>query len=356
MTVPTLLEVENVSTWFSTSKGTLHAVDDVSFTLGSGKTLCLVGESGSGKSVLARSVMNLLPRTALRPSGRVTFDGIDLRSVPPTEVRHLWGADIAMIFQDPMTSLNPVVRIGRQITESLRFHRDVRGRAATLRAVELLSQVGIPSPQSRLRSYPHELSGGMRQRVCIAMALACEPKLLIADEPTTALDVTIQRQILDLLQRLQAEMGMAMIMVTHNLGIAAGRTDEIAVMYAGRIVEKGPTRELFANMRHPYTAALLSSIPRIERPSQTLLHAIPGRPSNVIDPSPGCRFADRCRHARPRCLTEDPPLVPGAVPGHQYACFHPVGTPEGDEALATNLTLGQTAAGLNVTSADTEAA
>ena len=196
----------------------------------------------------------------------------------------------------------------------------------------------------------------MRQRVCIAMALACEPKLLVADEPTTALDVTIQRQILDLLQHLQAELGMAMILVTHNLGIAAGRTDEIAVMYAGRIVEKGPTRQLFVNMRHPYTAALLSSIPRIEHPSQIRLHAIPGRPSNVIDPSPGCRFADRCRHAQPRCLTEDPPLVSGPDPGHQYACFHPVGTPEGDEALATNLAQGHTAAGLDLTTPDTEAA
>ncbi len=356
MTTRTLLEVENLSTWFPTSRGMLHAVDDVSFTLDTGRTLCVVGESGSGKSVLARSVMNLLPRTALRPTGRVNFEGVDLRSLPREQVRHLWGTDIAMVFQDPMTSLNPVVRIGRQVTESLRFHRGMRAGAATQRAVELLSQVGIPSPQARLRSYPHELSGGMRQRVCIAMALACEPKLLVADEPTTALDVTIQRQILDLLQHLQAELGMAMILVTHNLGIAAGRTDEIAVMYAGRIVEKGPTRQLFVNMRHPYTAALLSSIPRIEHPSQIRLHAIPGRPSNVIDPSPGCRFADRCRHAQPRCLTEDPPFVAGPDPGHQYACFHPVGTPEGDQALATNLAQGHTAAGLDLTKPDTEAA
>jgi peptide/nickel transport system ATP-binding protein len=252
--------------------------------------------------------------------------------------------------------LNPVVRIGRQVTESLKFHRNMGTRAATERAVELLSHVGIPSPERRLRAYPHELSGGMRQRVCIAMALACEPKVLVADEPTTALDVTIQRQILDLLQRLQRELGMAMILVTHNLGIAAGRTDDIAVMYAGRIVEKGPTRELFARMRHPYTAALLSSIPRIEHPSQTRLNAIPGRPSNVIDPTPGCRFANRCRHAQPDCLTADPPLVPAEHPSHAFACFYPTGTPDGDEALARNLNDGRTAAGLDLRKPDIEAA
>ena len=344
----TLLDVQHLSTFFPTARGTVHAVDDVSFTLQQGKTLCVVGESGSGKSVLVRSLMNLVPSKAVR-GGRVLFEGRDLVSLPPREARRLWGAEISMVFQDPMTSLNPVVRIGRQITETLTLHKGLSRRDARQRAVELLYSVGIPGSSKRLDNYPHELSGGMRQRVCIAMALACEPKLVLADEPTTALDVTIQCQILDLLQRLQAERDMAMILVTHNLGIAAGRTDEIAVMYGGRIVEHGPTAQLFDATRHPYTAALLASIVRLEQPSKTRLTAIPGRPTNAIDPKPGCRFAPRCRSAQPRCLTEDPPLITPSADGHAFACFYPVGTAEGAEALARNEAEGHTAAGLTLT-------
>ena len=257
-----------------------------------------------------------------------------------------------MVFQDPMTSLNPVVKIGRHITESLVHHLGLSQDAATQRAMSLMDAVGIPEAARRLQQYPYEMSGGMRQRVTIAIALACDPKLLLADEPTTALDVTVQQQILDLLVTLQRERNMAMILVTHDLGVVAGRADDIAVMYAGHIIEMAPTKVLFREMRHPYTEALVESIPRIEYASHTRLRAIPGRPPTVIDPPPGCSFAPRCRYAQPKCITETPPLMPSTTPGHLHACWFPVGTPEGAAALTRNMEAGTTAAGRPLTEED----
>jgi peptide/nickel transport system ATP-binding protein len=342
-----LLAVKDLRTWFNTRRGVVHAVDGVSFTIERGETLGVVGESGSGKSVLARTIMQLTPQSALS-SGTVHFEGKDLLHMDRVAARAIWGAEISMIFQDPMTSLNPVLRVGRQITESLELHLGLDRKASRAKAIDLLAQVGIPEPQRRIRNHPHELSGGMRQRVSIAMAIACSPKLLFADEPTTALDVTIQRQILDLLTSLQRQHGMAMVLITHDLGVVARRARRIMVMYGGRVVETGPTRSLFREMRHPYTASLLASIPKIEEPSHTRLAVIPGRPVDVIDPKPGCRFAPRCRNAQERCLVEDPPLIPAKDPSHTYACFYPVGTAEGEAALRTNLDAGRNAAGLPI--------
>jgi peptide/nickel transport system ATP-binding protein len=254
---------------------------------------------------------------------------------------------MAMVFQDPMTSLNPTKKVGEHIAESLRFHLGLSKRAARAYGVQLLERVGIPAPGIRYDEYPHQLSGGMRQRVTIAVALACDPKLLIADEPTTALDVTVQKQILDLLSDLQDEQHMAMVLITHDLGVVAGRTDSIAVMYAGRIVEEAPTKLLFRQMRHPYTEALMLSIPRTEQRSHTRLQAIPGRPPDPVLRPVGCSFAPRCRYAQPDCLEEAPPLD-GPTPQHRWACFHPVGTPEGAEALDRNRRAGRTAAGLPI--------
>jgi len=258
-----LLEVEDLHTAFHTRRGLVRAVDGVSFELQRGKTLGVVGESGSGKTVLIRSIMGLLPPGAIERSGRVRFAGRDIEPLSARELRDVWGTQMALVFQDPMTALNPVVRIGRQITESLRKRVGLDRDAARETAIALLTSVGIPSPARRLRMYPHELSGGMRQRVMIAIALACGPRLLLADEPTTGLDVTIQAQILDLLRSLQQERSMGMILVTHDLAVVAGRTDEIAVMYAGRIVEYAATSDLFAHTRMPYTEALLRAIPRL---------------------------------------------------------------------------------------------
>ncbi len=347
-----LLEVEDLRTWFDTPRGTIRAVDGVSLTLAEGRTLGIVGESGSGKTVLARSLMNLLPSRALIPAGgQVRFRGRDIRGLGVRPMRRLWGQEMAMVFQDPMTSLNPVVKVGRQITESLRYHLKLNRRDARAKAVELLRSVGLPAPERRIDEYPHQMSGGMRQRVTVAIALACSPRLLIADEPTTALDVTVQRQILDLLEAQQQERHMAMILVTHDLGVVANRTDEIAVMYAGQVVEQAPTTTLFGRMRHPYTEALLGSIPRVENPSHTTLAAIPGRPPDLADLPPGCRFAPRCRYAQDRCLVEDPPLVAdgGGGDSHLHRCFFPVGTPEGDAALARNEAAGRNAFGTPLT-------
>jgi peptide/nickel transport system ATP-binding protein len=321
--VPPLLQVCDLRVEFRTARGSLRAVDGVSFELDAGRTLGIVGESGCGKTVLSRSLLRLNPIAG----GRVLFEGQDLAAMDEAELRAVRGKDVSIVFQDPMTSLNPVLTIGSQIAETLTHHLRMPRGPAWARARELLAAVGIPSPDARLREYPHQLSGGMRQRVTIAMALACEPRLLIADEPTTALDVTVQAQILDLLQQQQRERGMAMILISHDLGVVAGRTDEIAVMYAGRIVERAPTRQLFEQTRMPYTQALLRAIPRLDHASHTRLLAIGGRPPDLVDPPPGCRFAPRCDRVRDRCREDEPPLGADSDPGHQFACWYPVGAP-----------------------------
>ena len=322
---PPLLRVRNLSTGFETPRGLLWAVDGVSFDLDQGRTMGVVGESGSGKSVLVRTVMNLLPANAVVPDdGEVMFRGRNVRDLDAIEERHFWGTEMAMVFQDPMTSLNPVKRIGRQLTESIRFHLGLDDDAATERALELMNQVGIPEPKKRLRQYPHELSGGMRQRVVIAIALSCSPKLLIADEPTTALDVTVQRQILDLLGRIQRETDMAMILITHDLGVVASYTDEIAVMYGGQIVEHAATSDLFEDLAHPYTEALLASIPRIDLPSHSRLQAISGRPPDMVAPPPGCRFAPRCAYRTDECEAAIPELISVADRMHTCRCIRPL--------------------------------
>ncbi|TQM11941.1 ABC transporter ATP-binding protein [Pseudonocardia kunmingensis] len=344
-----LLVGEDVRTHFRSPRGTVRAVDGISFSLAEGRTLGIVGESGSGKSVLARSIMNILPRRAVvAADGHIRFKGRDVRPLPRAEMRKLWGREMAIVFQDPMTSLNPVLRVGDQLTEPLRVRLGMNRTHAAERALQLFRAVGIPAPERRLREYPHQLSGGMRQRVTIAIALACEPELLLADEPTTALDVTVQRQILDLLAERRREQRMATILVTHDFGVVAGRVDETIVMYAGRAVERAPTALLFTETRHPYTSALIRSIPRLRNPPHTRLEAISGRPPDLVAPPAGCRFAPRCRHAQPRCTTEDPPLTPAGATGHEFACFFPVGTDRGADALARNLRAGRTATGLAV--------
>ncbi len=319
-----LLVVDDLHTSFRTTRGTVHAVDGVSFSVGRGETLGVVGESGSGKTVLSRSIMGLLPVRDVVRSGTVTFVGHEITSMPPDQLRQVWGAQMSMIFQDPMTALNPVKRIGRQITESLRLHLDLDRKNADATAVELLRSVGIPSPEERVRWYPFQLSGGMRQRVMIAIALACAPRLVLADEPTTGLDVTVQAQILDLLAAMQSERHMAVILVTHDLGVVAKRADHIAVMYAGRIVEKAPTRALFAHTRMPYTRALMDSIPRLADPSGARLQAIGGRPPDLIHPPRGCRFSPRCPFAQDKCREEEPPLQAAESPDHVFACWFPL--------------------------------
>jgi peptide/nickel transport system ATP-binding protein len=304
----------------------VRAVDGVSLSLDRGRTLGVVGESGSGKTVLSRSIMGLLPRSNVVRSGEVRFAGRELTALTEAELRDIWGMEIGMIFQDPMTSLNPVMRIGRQITESLRHHLGIDRGEARRRAVALLDSVGIPEPDHRLGDYPHQLSGGMRQRVTIAVALACGPRLLMADEPTTALDVTVQAQILDLLARQQQERYMAMALVTHDLGVVA---------------EKAPTRTLFTDMKMPYTEALLKSIPKLTDPSHATLSVIPGRPPDLVNLPPGCRFYPRCPYAQPRCRDEEPPLQEATTPGHVYRCWFPVGTPEGRDALERNRSQGR---------------
>ena len=349
-----LLEVDDLKTYFRTARGMVRAVDGVTFSVGRGRTLGVVGESGSGKTVLSRSIMGLLPAHNVERHGHVRFDGQELVGLSAAEMRPIWGAEIAMVFQDPMTSLNPVQKVGRQIGEGLRLHLGMSKNRARETAVELLRSVKIPEPERRLQQYPFELSGGMRQRVMIAIAIACGPKLLMADEPTTALDVTVQSHILDLLQEKQRERDMAMILVTHDLGVVAGRTDEIAVMYAGKVVEKAPTRTLFSEMRMPYTEALLKSIPRIEYPSHTRLLAITGRPPDLAHPPLGCNFAPRCPYAQERCHVEEPPLMPAESPGHEFACWYPVGTPEGKAALEANLAAGAPQAVAAVEDSDVE--
>jgi peptide/nickel transport system ATP-binding protein len=322
----TLLQVDDLHTTFTTPRGLVRAVDGVDLQVAAGETVGIVGESGSGKSVFVRSVMGLTNHVPqAKVTGQVTFDGQDLSAADASAYRSLWGAEIAMIFQDPMTSLNPVKKIGAHFDQGLRKTLGLSKKDARSRATELLVEVGIPEPVRRLDQYPHELSGGMRQRVCIALALACRPKLLIADEPTTALDVTVQRQILDLLEEVTATTDMATILITHDLGVVARRADRIIVMYAGRAVETADVRELFNHTTHPYTEALLASVPRLTYDPHTRLAAIPGTPPDLSRPIVGCPFAPRCRYATELCRTEHPPLEPAtADPGHLVACYHPV--------------------------------
>lgn len=330
----TLLKVEQLTTHLPTDEGMVRAVDGVSFTLNRGETLAIVGESGSGKSMLCRTILGLLPKqkkTSHHPDpGRIIFDGRDLRDVSHNELMRIRGKEIAVILQDPMSSLNPTMTIGKQISEPLRYHIGIKRKAAREQAIELLNTVGLPQPEHKVDAYPHQLSGGMRQRVAIAMALACEPKLLIADEPTTALDVTVQAEILNLLSRIQADRNMAMILITHDLGVVAGRTQQTAVMYAGRIVEQAPTKELFANMRMPYTKALFNSIPNMEDPLGKRLQAIEGQPPNVSSTITGCSFAPRCPSANQLCNNVVPTLDQDHInPSHYYACWHPLRKDEG---------------------------
>jgi oligopeptide/dipeptide ABC transporter ATP-binding protein len=332
-----LLRVEDLSVDFTTPRGALRAADGVSFSLAEGETLGIVGESGSGKSVVLRSIMRLSTGSDVHRSGRITFDGEELLTASRSAVRRLRGREISIVFQDPMTSLNPVMRIGKQVAESVGRRDDAgSGRPGTT-PVELLRLVGIPEPERRLRQYPHELSGGMRQRVAIAMALAASPRLLLADEPTTALDVTVQAQILDLLGSLQRDMQMALILVTHDLGIVATRADRIVVMYAGQVVEEAPTRKIFDETRMPYTEGLIRSIPRLDHPSGAQLHAIAGHPPDLSKPAPGCRFAPRCPYAKARCREQSPPLVAVGSPDHLARCWYPLGADPvaGEPSLAT---------------------
>jgi oligopeptide transport system ATP-binding protein len=321
-----LLEVKNLKTWFYTPDGIVKAVNGVSYTLNEGEALGLVGESGCGKSVSAMSLMRLIPTPPGRiVEGEVLFDGKDLLKLNDEGIRRVRGNDIAMIFQDPMTSLNPVLTVGRQIGEAVELHKGMNRDQARKRTIELLELVGIPAARSRVDDYPHQFSGGMRQRVMIAMALSCDPKLLIADEPTTALDVTIQAQILDLIGQLRKDLGMAVIMITHDLGVVAGVADKINVMYAGYIVESAPAEELFSKPRHPYTLGLLRSIPRIDEPRKEKLIPIEGLPPDLIDAPQGCPFVPRCTYKIDRCVEENPSLEPFEL-GHSIACWVEVTT------------------------------
>jgi peptide/nickel transport system ATP-binding protein len=314
-----LLDIQGLTTHFFTRAGVIKAIDNLSLRLQKGRVLGLVGESGCGKTVTALSILNLVPYPGKIISGKILFEGQDLLALSAQEMRTVRGARISMIFQEPMTALNPVFTVGNQIAEVLTAHQDVSKQQAMDTAVELLRSVGIPSPEKRVEEYPHQLSGGMRQRVMIAMAIACKPSLILADEPTTALDVTIQAHILELLGAIQAEMGMAMILVTHDLGLIAERADEVAVMYAGRIVEQTDTRELFANPQHPYTRGLMASIPRPVEGGKTRLKTIPGTVPRLYDLPKGCTFSPRCEIKTAQCVVE-PELVE-IKPGHLVRCW-----------------------------------
>ena len=328
-----LLEVNDLSTRFFTPAGVVNAVTDVSFDLREGESLALVGESGCGKSITALSIMRLIPSPPGRiVSGSVRFMGQDLLAQDEEAMRRIRGNQIGMVFQEPMTSLNPVLTIGRQLTESVQTHLGWDSAAANARAVELLSLVGIPDAKRRLSSYPHEFSGGMRQRVMLAMALGCNPKLLIADEPTTALDVTIQAQILELIRRAQRDLGVAVILITHNLGVVARYVDRINVMYAGRIVERGGLAEIFSAPKHPYTEGLLASVPRLDKPKGARLVPIEGMPPDLSGLPPGCAFHDRCAYVRDRCLADVPPLLPvGGDSEREAACWAVNGADAGEK-------------------------
>ena len=316
-----LLDVRDLTVRFRQRHREVLAVNAVSYAISPGQTLAIVGESGSGKTVSCRAVMGLLPPAASM-AGSARFEGTELLGLTDRELRGHRGKNVAMVFQDPSRSLNPTMRIGAQLTEAIRSHLPLSRAQARERALELLALVRVPLPQRRFVEYPHQLSGGMRQRLMIAIALACHPKLLIADEATTSLDVTTQAQIMELLLDLQAQLGMALLLISHDLGLAASYTDEVIVMYAGRIVEQAPTRALFAHVRMPYTRALLDAIPRLERPAHSLLPVVPGRPPDMGALPAGCSFAPRCPSARDRCREASPALDEGE-PGHSWACWFP---------------------------------
>jgi oligopeptide transport system ATP-binding protein len=328
-----LLAVDELRVEFWTSRGTIYAVNGISVDIAPGETLGIVGESGCGKSVTALALLGILPRAGRATSGTAMFEGRDLLQLSDGQLRKIRGRDIAMIFQDPMTSLNPVLTVGRQIREALETHFDMGKKEANDRVAELLDQVGIPSPRIRLKDYPHQFSGGMRQRAMIAMALACEPKLLIADEPTTALDVTIQAQILDLLRKLVAERDAALILITHDLGVVAGMCERVNVMYAGMFMETGKAEDLFARPRHPYTLGLLQSVPRLDATRKERLHPIEGTPRDMLRPPEACPFQPRCRFEVEQSSLEVPPLLE-IEPGHMVACFNPVPTEEWERTRA----------------------
>ncbi len=332
MSADAVLDVSGLTTRFNTPDGVVHAVNGVSFELRAGEFLGVVGESGSGKSVTIMSLLKLIPMPPGRIDGGVAdFGGDDLLSIGASELRSVRGGQIGFIFQDPMTSLNPVLTIGKQLAEPVMLHTGVDRKAAKARAIELLDVVGIPDAEQRFKNYPHELSGGMRQRVMIAMALACEPKVIIADEPTTALDVTIQAQIIDLVRGLREKLGTAVIWITHDLGVVAGLADRVIVMYGGRIVEQSPVADLYAHPSHPYTQGLLKSVPRIDQKGGSLA-SIPGQPPSLLAEPVGCSFAPRCPYAFDRCHTETPVLAPIDPAGeHLAACFWD--TTEGKERV-----------------------
>jgi oligopeptide/dipeptide ABC transporter ATP-binding protein len=319
-----VLEIEGLRTHIRLSRTTVRAVDGVSLHIAPGETLGLVGESGCGKSITGMSIMKLLPSGGNIVEGSIKLNGRDVVPLPEKEMRDIRGNEVAVIFQDPMTSLNPTMTIGDQIGEVLHIHRQTSDDENRERCAEVLGLVGMPRPKERLNDYPHQLSGGLRQRVMIAMALVCDPKLLIADEPTTALDVTIQAQILDLLDDLRRRLHMAVLLITHDMGVIAGRADRVAVMYAGKIVEQAETRTLFKDMRHRYTEALVEAIPRLDQDAATGLYSIPGLPPDLTAPPPACRFAARCRYDTAICHSDEPALLEHD-PGHLYACHHPAG-------------------------------
>jgi oligopeptide/dipeptide ABC transporter ATP-binding protein len=329
--VAKLLEIEGLAVQFVTGDGIVRAVDGITYDVDQGETVAVVGESGSGKSVSALSILRLIPDPPGKVvAGSIRFDGVDLLSLSDAQMREIRGRDIGMVFQEPMTSLNPVLTIGRQLTEPLLTHLNMSQEQADARAVELLGLVGISEPKRRLKQYPHHLSGGMRQRVMIAMALACDPKLIIADEPTTALDVTIQAQILELMKDLTRRLNVALMIITHNLGVVARYADRVNVMYAGRLVETGSAADIYHRPRHPYTRGLLRSVPRLDLPRQQRLEPIEGQPPDMLRLDKGCAFRPRCRYAVDRCAQEKPPLE-SVGNGQMSACWEKTRLVEGDE-------------------------
>jgi oligopeptide transport system ATP-binding protein len=326
--VEPLLVVENLKTYFFTGGGVVKAVDDISYDVHEGETLAIVGESGCGKSIGALSLMRLVPSPPGQiVGGRILFNGEELLAMSEAEMRDIRGNRIAMIFQEPMTSLNPVLTIGRQVTESLELHLKLNKTEAHDRAVELLDMVGIPDPELRLKQYPHQFSGGMRQRVMIAIAMSCNPRLLLADEPTTALDVTIQAQILELIKELSNKLGTAVIIITHNLGVVARYADRVNVMYAGKLIERGTALDIYENPHHPYTRGLLGSVPRLDEDKKQRLESIDGMPPDLMDLPSGCAFQPRCKLAVARCMKEIPPLI-SVSDGHTAACWVTTGPEE----------------------------